>query len=409
MIGDRRRPGARRFASGPPGGAHEGEDRDPMSDTTARAEALMVAAAERTGLDDFGHPSFRTGLEVLLDSLEADGALNEIGRASADQTCAAALVNRLRVTDWCAHHPEVTAAPVEAPLFVIGLPRTGTTALSHLLAADPANRSLLGWEANDSVPPPTSDGYWDDPRFVAAREAPDMLAMINPEFKAIHHDPPDMPIECAVVLAQHFASLSLPTMFNIDGYLRWLLAADHTEAYRYHRQVLQVLQSGSPGRWQLKSPVHLVDLDALDATYPDARFVVTHRDPVPIVASVCSLVRSLTGTFSDADRTAYIAATWPSLVATLVDRQMAFRDRHDPSAFCDLPYEQLTSDPVGAVRTVYDRFGMELTADAEASFARHAEVHRQGRHGRHQYSLDDFGLSAGEIEERFADYRSRYL
>ena len=387
----------------------EGEVRDQMSDATARAEALMAAAAETTGLDDFGHPSFRTGLEELLASLEADGALNDIGRASADQTCATALVNRLRVTDWCTHHPEVTAAPVEAPLFVIGLPRTGTTALSHLLAADPANRSLLGWEANESVPPPARDGYRDDPRFVAAREAPDMLAMINPEFKAIHHDPPDMPVECAVVLAQHFASLSLPTMFNIEGYLRWLLAADHTHAYGYHRQVLQVLQSRYPGRWQLKSPVHLVDLDALAATYPDARFVVTHRDPVPIVASVCSLVRSLTGTFSDADRTAYIAATWPDLVATLVERQMSFRDRHDPAAFCDVPYEQVRSDPVGAVRAVYDRFGLELTPGTEQRVARHAAANRQGQHGRHRYSLEEFGLSAGAIEERFADYRSRYL
>ncbi len=376
-------------------------------------EILLGRAVEATGgLTDAGDPSWREGLAALLGSLDADARLNAIGDAAAEQTVVGHLGNRLRITDWHNRHPGLADEPVVAPVFLIGLPRTGTTALSHLLSADAANRSLLAWEAGESVPPPTAAGYVDDPRFVAAREAPNMLELINPDFKAIHFDPPDMPIECAVVLAQHFTSLIYPTIYNVEGYREWLFEADHEPAYRYHRQMLQILQSEYGGRWQLKSPIHLVDPWSLDAVYPDARYVLTHRDPVQVTASVISLVRSLTGTFTDHDFTDYIVATWPELIATLLERQTAFRDdltadgRGD--AFVDVAYADLVADPLGTMASIYDGLGWSLSPGAIAAMERHTSTHTQGAHGRHAYSLADVGLEPEPLAERFAAYTSRY-
>ncbi len=376
-------------------------------------EGLLSSAVEASGgLDDFGDPRFRVGLAVFAEATVADGRFNAIGDAAAEGMCVANLVNRLRVVDWHKHHPEAAADHIDSPIFLIGLPRTGTTALSHLLSADPANRSLLQWEATDSVPPPTREGYRDDPRFLAALEAPDMLGMINPEFKSIHHDPPDMPIECAVILGQEFTSLHLATTFNVDGYMQWLLSADHLPAYEYHRMVLQTLQSEFRGRWQLKSPVHLVDPAALAAVYPDARFVLTHRDPVNVVASVCSLVRSLTSTFSDADWRGYIRETWPEVIATLLDNQNSFRDQQiaegKGDAFIDVAYADLVSDPVATVGGIYDDLGIEFSAEAESAMVAHTAEHRQNRFGTHSYSLGEWDLSAAELTERFSPYLSRY-
>ena len=376
-------------------------------------DILLARAIDAAGgLTDAGDPSWRDGLTALLGSLDADARLNPIGEAAAEQTVVGHLTNRLAITDWHARHPELADEPVVAPVFLIGLPRTGTTALSHLLSTDPENRSLLAWEAGESVPPPTAAGYVDDPRFVAAREAPNMLELINPDFKAIHFDPPDMPIECAVVLAQHFTSLIYPTIYNVEGYREWLFAADHEPAYRYHRQMLQILQSECGGRWQLKSPIHLVDPWGLAAVYPDARYVLTHRDPVQVTASVISLVRSLTGTFTDHDFTEYIVATWPELIATLLERQTAFRDdltaagRGD--AFVDVAYADLVADPLDTMASIYDGLGWSLSPDATSAMERHSSTHTQGAHGRHSYSLTDVGLEPEPLAERFTDYTTRY-
>ena len=373
---------------------------------------LEMASAAMGGLADFGDPTFRDGLEVFIDSAATEGELNAIGAAAIEGQVLGNLMNRLRVIDWHSRHPEIARSSVTAPIFLIGLPRTGTTALSHLLSVDPANRSLLGWEANDSAPPPTTATYRTDPRFLAALEAPDMLGMINPEFKSIHHDPPDMPLECAVLLGQHFTSLHLATTFDVPSYMEWVRATDHTNAYLWHRQVLQVLQSECPGRWQLKSPVHLIDPSALAAVYPDARFVLTHRDPANVVASVCSLVRSLAGTFTDVDWSNYIREVWPGVVASLLDNQNAFRDAQIAAgrgdAFVDVAYSALVADPIGTVASIYAELGEEFTSEAESAMRTHSAEHRKDRFGSHSYSLEEWGLDRRELDDRFAPYLTRY-
>ena len=371
---------------------------------------LEAASAATGGLDDFGDPSFRDGLEVLIRSGAEEGRLTPIGEAALEGMSVGSLCARLRVVDWHASHPELRTTAVERPIFLIGLPRTGTTALSHLLSVDPANRSLLNWEVNEPVPPAGAD-WRNDPRFLAALEAPDIFEMVNPEFKAIHHDPVDMPIECATVLGQHFRSLHLSTTFFVPSYMEWVRTVDHRPAYEWHRSVLQVLQSGHGGRWQLKSPVHLIDPASLLAVYPDARFVITHRDPVEIVASVCSLARSLGGTFSDADWTDYVRTVWPEVVAELVDHQLAFRAEQEAAgygdAFVDVPYSSLVTDPIGAVRDLYAALDEPFTDEAEAAMRTHTQTHVKDRFGRHSYSLEEWGLDRDVLTERFGPYLDR--
>ena len=371
-------------------------------------DRMLAEVSETVGLDDYGHASFRDGLEQLVASARSDAQLNALGEVVLDATCRKALTNRLHVTDWCRQHPDVEREVVGAPLFILGLPRTGTTALSHLLAADRNNRSLLAWEANESIPPPTRETYSTDPRFERAMNEPAGVEMLNPGFKAIHYDPPDMPIECSVIMAQHFQSPTLSVLFNVKSYDAWMVTADATHTYQYHRQVLQVLQSHNPGRWQLKTPAHCWYLDALLATYPDARFVMTHRDPVRVTGSVCSLARSLSGTFTDADYTTAIAAHWPELIATMLDRVDEFRSRNGDDRFYDMRYADLVADPVRAVRSLYEHFGIAWDTQTDTSLREHASVHRQHRFGEHTYTLEEFGLEADAIRARLSGYLDRF-
>lgn len=372
------------------------------------APSLERAAVEATGLDDFGDPGYREGLTVLVGALDAEAQLSPVGEMALTAQITAALSNRLRVVDWRRRHPEVGATRVEAPLVVLGLPRTGTTLLGGLLACDPTHRPLYRWEANDCIPPPEADALTTDPRVEATRHGSQVLDSLNPGFKAIHHEEADDPTECVTVLGQHFTSLLWETLANVGSYGEWLLRADQRTAYRYHHDVLEVLQSRAPGRWSLKSPHHGLALDALLAEYPDARVVITHRDPVPVIGSLCSLIRSLSGTFSDADHTAYIATHWPAIAEEIVTRTDAVRQTHSQRGFLDVAYRDLLNDPIETVRAIYVWDDHELHPDTEAEMRAYLASHAQARFGRHTYALDDFGLRAGAVRERFADYVERH-
>ncbi len=378
------------------------------NNTAGTVDAMLEQVAAQNGLTDYGHPSFRDGLERLLDAARATAALNELGEQVLDGMCRTYLRQRLRVTDWHATHPEVGAAPVDVPIIVVGLSRSGTTALSHLLGADPGNRSLLGWEAADSVPPPTTQTYTTDPRYLAARDTPSALEALNPGFRAIHEDLPHDPVECAVPLAQHFVSLSLSGMFNVPAYDDWLLHTDLTAAYAWHKQVLQVLQSQCPGPWQLKAPMHLYALETVAQAYPDAVFVMAHRDPVRCVASTCSLSLSLSGPFTSVDQHATIAGNWPETLAVMLDRVVDFRERHGDDRFVDFAYQDFLRDPIACVRGIYDRIGREWTPDTERVLQAHAAQKPQNKHGVHSYSLADFGLRREALEERMSAYLQRF-
>jgi hypothetical protein len=373
------------------------------------ADDVVAEACEKTGLDDFGPDTFREGLAVLCDSINSEAQLNELGAVAVRETVVNALANRLRVFDWIRRHPEVAGERIEGPIVVIGMFRAGTTFLSQLLDQDPRNRALLRWEANDSAPPPTYANFRSGPRVDAARLSNDLLEDLNPRMKAIHHEDADGPTECIAVMSQDFKSLSWEAITNVPAYSRWLLATDQRSAYEYHRSTLLVLQSGGVrGRWTLKSPHHAIALDALTAVYPDTRLVLLHRDPVVLCASVCSLITTLSGTFTDADHTAYVAAHWPAMLEESVKRIEVFRAAHPGHPIIDVQYASLVSDPLRTVEDIYAACGAEFDAGAHDAIAAYANAHPKGKFGNHGYDVREFGLDASELEKRFAGYIDRY-
>ncbi len=377
--------------------------------TDIRADDVIAQAREQTGLDDFGPPEFRGGLTVLCESVSRDAQLNAIGEAAVPATIVGALVNRLKVVDWIRHHPEVTDERIDAPIVVIGMFRAGTTFLSRLLDQDPRNRGLLMWEASDSVPPPSPANHRVGPRVDAVQAGNDMLAQINPRMNIVHQEKADEATECITVMSQDFKSLTWEAITNVPTYSRWLMAVDYRSAYEYHRRVLQVLQSGGVrGRWTLKSPHHAIALDDLTAVYPDAHLVLVHRDPVVLCASVCSLISTLTSTFTDADHRAYIAEHWLGMLEEFLRRIDRFRELHPEHPIIDVQYADLMQDPVTTIAGIYTSCADELDDGARAAISAYVDAHPKGQFGVHGYDITEFGLDPADLAARFAPYVERY-
>ncbi len=375
------------------------------------ADGLIAEARGVAGLDDFGSDSFREGLAVYCDSVNSQARLNDLGETAIHANIVGSLVNRLRIVDWSSRHPDVADEQIDAPLIVIGMFRAGTTFLSYLLEQDAGNRALLRWEAGESVPPPTPETLHDDPRIETARFGNDMLEQINPRIRAIHHEEPDGPTECITLMSQDFKSLSWEAIANVPSYGAWLLEVDQRSAYEYHRLALKVLQSGGVrGRWTLKSPHHAIALEALTAVYPDARLVLLHRDPVVLCASVCSLIHTLSGTFTDADHRAYIADHWVAMLEESVARIDAFRAAHPEHPIVDVQYDALVRDPVGTVAAIYSAVdaGASLDLRSRAAMSEYVAAHAKGSLGVHGYDLAEYGLDPAELTERFSGYVERY-
>lgn len=376
--------------------------------TSDRSAELIRTACEIAGVDDFGGDSFRPGLEQLVQSLDDEAALHDLAKLTIDGMIVGHLLNRLRVTAWLRDHPAVLGVPVDRPVFIVGLPRTGTTLLHYLLGQDPRFRTPMSWEVLESVPPPRREAFSTDKRVAHTRDAKAVFRVLNPGFEAIHHEAPDGPTECLTVLSQDFKSIFWETVADIPSYGAWLRTADLGSTYEYHRRLLQLLQSEAPGRWLLKCPAHLLGLGPLLTEYPDALFVMTHRDPVTVVASMCSLVASLSGTFSAADHRASIVRRWSEIVEEMVDRSTEARSR-DPELdrrFLDIGYQDLVEDPMGTVRRIYAHVGAELEPEVESSMHRYLLENPQGRYGTHVYDPVDLGLDVDDLRERFGAYRT---
>jgi hypothetical protein len=372
-------------------------------------QQLMEQAALETGFDDFGPDGFLPGLELYCHAASDEASLNELGELAVGAYVTENLKRRLKVINWASTHPEVREEKIEAPIIVIGLFRAGTTLLSYLLDQDANNRSLLNWEAADNVPPPTPETWRSGPRVDAGRAMVELTNQMNPDMDTVHHEEADGPTECITVMAQDWKSLMWETLANVPSFGEWLLQADHHSAYEHHKLVLQILQSqGVRGRWTLKSPHHSIALDALSETYPDATFVQLHRDPVVVAASSCSLIRTLSKGFSDVDHTAYIARHWSDVLAACVDRPDDFRERHPEHPIVDVPYEQLMTDPINALATIYKGAGLEFTPATEAKMSKYVAEHPKGKFGRHSYRLEELGLDGAATAERFSRYSRRH-
>jgi hypothetical protein len=377
-----------------------------------QAAPLVDQAVEASGLSDFGGDEWREALDVLLDSLNREGRLNELGEAIVSGEVVAYLTSRLCVVEERRVHPEIADAPVTPPIVIVGQGRTGTTILFDLLAQDPATRVPLTWEVDLPCPPPETATYDTDPRIEQVDTTISGVDLVLPEFRSMHPMGARLAQECVRITSLDFRSFIFPTQYRVPSYARWLLDdADMASAYRWHRTFLQHLQSRHPAeRWVVKSPGHIWHLGDLLAEYPDALLVQTHRDPLRIIASLGSLVPTLRSLASSDTPVPEASAEFADYIIEGLDRSLEARlDGTVPAEqVVDTQFASFMADPLATIATIYDRLGLELTAEAEGRMRSFLAAHPQDEHGGHRYTFAATGLDEGELRERTKAYQDHF-
>ena len=370
-------------------------------------EEIVAAAIRTTGLSDLGEgDDFREAFEILLDDLASPAAgLTPAGNAFQRGHVKSALVGRLLTQLRFAEYPEHAQVRIERPIFVLGLPRTGTTALHRLLTADPRHQGLELWLSEYPQPRPPRETWETDPIFTAMQAALTEHHIDNPEFMGIHYMDATSVEECWRLLRQTGKSLGYESLALVPRYSAWLAKQDWTDAYRRHKRNLQLIGLNDPEkRWVLKNPSHLAALDALMAVYPDALIVRTLRDPVTSIASACSLSAEATAGHSTTFVGAQIGRSQLDMLARSWRSFAEARPRYDERQFVDIDYREFVNDPVGTTRSIYDRFGIDWTDDVDAAVrAIDADSRQGGKRPRHRYDLADYGLSEAQVRAAFAD------
>ncbi|MGK3203529.1 sulfotransferase family protein [Amycolatopsis sp. MEPSY49] len=376
----------------------------PGREDVGTVEDLHASATKLTGLDDFGPDEYVEGLRVLLESYEADEDLTPYGNKVHRAMLRGALVARLLSEAGWKQHPASAEVAIERPIFVTGLPRTGTTALHRLLAEDPGHQGLEVWLAEVPQPRPPRETWADNPVYQGIQAGYERHHVEHPEFMGVHHMSADQVEECWQLLRQSMRSISFECLAHVPRYSRWLAKQDWTDAYARHRRNLQLIGLPDAGkRWVLKNPSHLFALDALMAAYPDALVIQTHRAPSTIMGSMCSLAEKAADGWSAKFRGEVIGRSQLDLWARGAEEFRTARAKYDAAQFCDVAYEDFVADPIGTVSTVYDHFGLSLTDEACAAMtALHSESRSGDRKPAHRYRLEDFGLTAEEVDERFS-------
>ncbi|HJQ04733.1 MAG TPA: sulfotransferase [Nocardioides sp.] len=371
-------------------------------------EDIQAAATRTTGLTDFGFadaPGHEEAFRVLVDDLSApEAGLTGVGNYFMRSQVKSALVARLLTQARFTELPQHADVAIERPIFVVGLPRTGTTALSRLLCADPANQGLEMWLSEFPQPRPPRETWESDPIFTAMQAAFQEHHITNPEFMGIHYSDATEPEECWRVLRQTGKSIGFESLAHIPRYSSWLSTQDWTDAYQRHKQNLQLIGlNDQDKRWVLKNPSHLIALDALMSVYPDALVVMTQRDPVTSVASACSLSAEATeghsttfvGETLGRDQLGHLSRQWEAFWTA--------RPAYDEKQFFDVDYRGFVADPVGTVGAIYDHFGLTWSQDAQDAVRRLDDESRKGpRRPAHSYDLSDYGITEDEVRATFS-------
>jgi hypothetical protein len=368
--------------------------------TYPSAAELLAWAQDTAGRADFGPGDFRVGLDELLASLEHDGDLAPSAAARVVDDFRRRLVNRLEVEAWYDDHPEIDALTVRGPIDINGLPRTGTTALANMLSLDPQFRCLRGWEQAQPCPPPVAGHEADDPRRARAEAE---HAQLPPEMKAMHLYDVDATMEDTELLgmAFHGQQFTLP----VYRYHAWWRAADARAAYEYHRRVVKLLQSErGPNLWLFKAPHHNFHLEAIAHAYPEARFVMTHRDPVRSVPSWASIVSTIFPPAAGERDLHRLGHEVSKHLRVGVEHAIAARSRLGDDRFVDVHHRDLIADPMREVRRVYDFIGCELTPSVAHAIEAWQVDNRSGAHGTHRYTPEQFGLSARQLRSDYDFY-----
>jgi hypothetical protein len=371
-------------------------------------EQLMATAEAETGLHDFGDESFGEGLERLVGALQNEATLTDVGEQGMRGLIVHLLGQRLQVEDWYRRHPEIEDERIEAPLIGLGLPRTGSTALSFLLAEDPMARSLRLFEGTEPCPPP-STVVGPDPRIGRAEARSAMMDQIAPRLSALVPSTPTGPYECQDLMGLDFKSWYFQAYAHVPSYSRWLVfEADLTSTYRYERRVLKLLQWGEPTRpWRLKCPNHLAHLEALDAAFPDARFVMTHRDPSEVIVSVADVYAEVSRIFSKDVDLHYLGAMNVEHWSAAMERAIAFRGAGNDRRFYDMDFRAVQRDPIGEVRGLYAWLGEPVTEAFETGMRRWWRENAETRAENVHPDPTEFGIDLAQVRPLFAEYVDR--
>ena len=379
---------------------------------TLVVEELLAAARDETGLSNFGDNGFVEPLQRLVDALNTEARMNDFGRMRAQMTLNAGLTNRLKIEDYIDAHPQVLEQSIERPVFIVGLPRTGTTALHHMLNADRSNLTLRLWAAQNPVPPPEAATYETDPRIEQQRQGVALTEQFLPGFLTTHLLEAEAPDECYMLLNRNFMSVEYSALYHIPSYADWLYAnLVKAGSYDYHKRQLQLLQSANPGKWVLKAPYHQLGLREILRLYPDAIIVQTHRVPESFVASGCSFSELLRRSGSDAIDKHEIGRDWMTMLRIYTQTFESDRAELEPQhsgQFLDIRHDDFVADPWPHIDAVYGARGDQLTSEARAGMQAWLDGNPKGKHGKHEYTLAEYGISEDEVDELFASYSERY-
>ncbi|CAM3320100.1 sulfotransferase [Nocardioides dubius] len=365
---------------------------------------IAAAAVRTTGLSDFGGTEHEEGLRLLVDDLNAETAgLTGVGNYMQRSQVKSALVGRLLSQHGFATNPAYAEVPIERPIFVVGLPRTGTTALHRLLTADVRHQGMEVWLTEFPQPRPPRETWADNPVFAGINAAYSAHHVDNPEFMGIHYMDAGSVEECWRILRQAGMSIGFESLAHVPNYSAWLAGQDWTPAYERHKANLQLIGLNDVDRrWVLKNPSHLIALDALMKVYPDALIVQTHRDPVVSIASACSLSAEATEGWSTTFVGETIGRTQLEMLARSHAAFAEARASYPAEQFVDVEYSDFVSDPVATTRGIYQAFGLDWSSQvAQAVEAIDAESRQGGKRPSHQYSLADYGLTEDQVRAAF--------
>lgn len=371
-------------------------------------KALLDAAAAATGLSDFGDDAFREGLEILVNAVRNEARLTALGDKVVRERIVGHLKQRLQIEDWYRRHPEIDDEQITAPLIGISLPRTGSTVLSFLLAEDPNARSLRRMEAAQPCPPPSTLNAAD------SKIDHDAAMQRAVGWKAHVPSGEDAPAECLDLMALDFKSQIFPAFAQIPAYSNWLVNADLTSTYLYERRALKLLQWGFPQKpWRLKCPTHLIYLEQLHHAFPDARFVMTHRDPSEVMLSVIDVYADIVGRFTEHLDIHYQAELNIRDWSEGMRRALAFRDsaaaldKNGESRFYDIHFRTMHRDPIGEIRGLYRWLGEPVSAEFETGMARWWQQNSEKREPSSRKNPSDYGVDLDRVRPLFADYVAR--
>ena len=390
-----------------------------MKHTASTVDAMLAEARKRTGFDDFGGDDFLPPLDVLLRSIEDEAHLGTAGRSSLQERIVGLLANRLRVQHWLQRYPAIREERLDAPLVIVGFPRTGTTMLQRLLASDPRSTALLWWESRNPAPfdgwSPALAASEVDARIVDARKQTAAMLEANPDLAAVHPFDAEAPDEDAMLLEHSLRSTAPAALAHVPTYLHWHNTHDNGAAYRYLKRMLQFIQwqkrlrGERIGRWVLKAPEHMAHVRHLFEQFPDATVIQPHRDPVDIYPSLASMIFQLRRLASD-DATAAEAADYVRVSSRhRIARLMEARRELPATRFVDIWYRDVMSDPLGQVEPIYERAGIELTGDARQHMQDWLRANHREQRPTHEYSLEQFGFDADRIREELAEYLQAFV